>query len=330
MRLLVTGGSGFIGTHVVSHFAGRAQAILNVDVSPPRDTAHGDYWRRCDILDEHELFSTFDAFGPSHVLHLAARTDTEGNRVLGDYAVNTTGTSNVLEAVRATPSVSRLIVTSTQFVHQNAGQPGHDQDYSPHTVYGESKAISERITRGTSLSCIWTIVRPTNIWGPWHPRYPTEFWRVLQQGLYLHPAGRPVMRSYGYVGNVVYQLERIFEAPRPQVDRKIFYVGDMPIDLREWTDAFAIALTGNPVRVAPRLLLRSLALVGDVLLLAGIAFPIYTSRYRSMTMNNPAPMEATFDAFGPPPYSLQDGVEQTVEWLVKEGYTLRAGSPSRP
>src|SRR5205814_4739841 len=129
----------------------------------------------------------------------------------------------------------------------------------PATVYGQSKVITEKLTREANLPVCWTIIRPTNIWGPWHMRYRREFWRVVERGLYVHPGRKPVIRCYGYVKNVVYQIERIFEAPREMVHGKTLYLGDPPINLFDWVDGFSRALTGRPVRVVPLTLMRILA-----------------------------------------------------------------------
>jgi nucleoside-diphosphate-sugar epimerase len=208
-----------------------------------------------------------------------------------------------------------VVFTSTQFVHQYHGFPKDDQDYAPHTVYGESKVLMEKMIREANLNVVWTIIRPTNIWGPWHLRYPFEFWRVLSKGLYVHPGRQPVTRSYGYVGNVVSQIISIIESVAEKVRGKVFYVGDPAIDLYDWVNGFSVLQTGKNVRVVPRLIVRTLAIVGDIFAIANVGFPITSSRYKSMTTSNIAPMERTLEAFGTPPYSLDQGIQETVEWM---------------
>ncbi len=237
---------------------------------------------------------------------------------VGDYAANHVGTQNVIKAIEATPSVARAVFTSSQFVVGPGLLPQDELDFRPHTIYGQSKVLSEQAVRAARLRCVWTIVRPTNIWGPRHPRYPHEFWRVLKQGRYFHPGGRRVTRCYGYVGNVAEQILRILGSEAQQVDGRVFYVGDAPVDLYEWTNAFSLELTGKPVRVVPRPALRGAAMVGDVVVACGGRFPIFSSRYRSMTEDYVTPMEPTFDVLGPSPTCMQDGVRETVKWLRQE------------
>jgi len=313
-RILVTGGSGFIGTNLIDALLEKDVRFVNLDIKPPSQKAHEIYWKKCDILNLDLTASIFDEFQPTHVVHLAARTDTISNN-LDDYEVNVTGTANVLQCIKSQPGIQRIIITSSQFVCAPPGIPKSDEEYDPIGAYGISKVISEKLTRSASLECVWTIIRPTNIWGQWHPRYPNEFWRILKKRLYFHPGGRPPIRSYGYVKNVVYQIIKILESPSSVVDKKVYYLGDSPIPLLDWVNGFSVAITGKPARIIPRHLFKLLAVMGTALGIFGIRFPIHLSRYRSMTEDYFSPMEMTFVNFGQPPYSLEDGIKETVDWL---------------
>jgi GlcNAc-P-P-Und epimerase len=313
-RILITGGSGFIGTNFVDELHGHGVPLLNLDIQPPKRVLHTSYWQECDILDLNRTFEFFESFQPTHVIHLAARTDTLSNE-LDDYRENFNGTENILRCITLTPSVQRVIIASSQFVYAPPGLPASDNTYNPIGAYGMSKILSEKATRAAELSCTWTIIRPTNIWGPWHPRYPKEFWLVLKKGLYFHPDGKPTMRSYGYVKNIIYQVLKLMDADPEVVNRKVYYVGDPPVALLDWTNGFSMAITGKPVRVIPRGLVWFLAVVGSFLAKFKIRFPITLSRYRSMTEDYFSPVDKTIQCVGPAPYSLKQGIEETVRWL---------------
>lgn len=320
MKLLVTGASGFIGTNYIEFYSHQGCDLLNVDIQKPLNPEHEKFWKKGDIMNPAELEAIFSEFQPTHVVHMAARAECDENTTVEEgYAVNTTGTENVLNAIKKTPSIERVIMVSTQYVCGPGRLPANDEDYFPHTVYGQSKVITEQLTRQADLNCVWTLIRPTNIWGPWHFRYQQEAWRVIKKGLYLHPAGAPVIRSYGYVGNIIWQMEQILNAPADKVSRQTFYVGDRPIDIYEWVDAFSMALCGQHARKVPRLILRMIGLVGDVAGAVRIKFPLTSSRVRSMTQNYLTPMGKPFETFGEPPFSLKMGVQKTVEWLGRDG-----------
>ena len=313
-RVLVTGGSGFIGTNLIDALMDRGMRVLNLDINPPKKAAQQACWQQCDIVDFEKTLDFFETFKPTQLIHLAARTDVLSDD-LDDYRVNTDGTNNVLRCIKLTPGFQRVIITSSQFAFAPPGLPAHDEQYNPIGAYGMSKAIAEKATRAAGLNCIWTITRPTNIWGPWHPRYPKEFWLVLKRGLYFHPGGRSAIRSYGYVKNIVYHMLKMMEAPPSLVNGKVYYLGDPPIPLIDWANGFSVAITGRPVRVVPKPLLAVLAATGNVLAAVGLRFPITLSRYRSMTEDYFSPVEITSRDFGSPPYSLEQGIQETVAWL---------------
>lgn len=318
-RVLVTGGSGFIGTNLVDRLLLLDAEVANLDTVAPLDDRHRPHWREGSVLDPDAVEGLFRSFRPHQVVHLAGRVDVEGE-TLDDYSVNTVGTANVLSAAAKTPSVQRTIVASTQFVCRPGYVPQHDEDFDPHTVYGQSKMEVERITRVSDLATTWTIVRPTTIWGPWDLTYRRQFYRVLDRGLYLHPADKPCLRSYGFVGNLIFELEVILAAPSELVDRKTFYVGDPMINVIDFVDGFSNEITGRPARLVPAGLIRWLGLVGDGLGRIGWRFPISSGRYRSMTEDYYVPLQPTLDLVGPLPYSLHDGVKLTVEWLRGIGF----------
>jgi nucleoside-diphosphate-sugar epimerase len=264
-------------------------------------------------MDEAEMARVFEEFKPTRVVHLAARTDTNEND-LEAYVQNHEGTRRLFRVIKGCSSVDRIIVTSTQFVCEAGYQPKHDLDFKPFTQYGESKRLTELVVREAGLACTWTIIRPTTIWGPYSLRYRDVMFKVMRKGLYFHPGGRRVVRSYGYVENVVWQIERMLGAPKETVHGRVYYVGDQPFDLRIWVDALSRRLTGRSVRYVPTAIVHLLALVGDALKAVHLPFPITSGRFRSMTSDYITPMDRTIEAFGLPPFTLEEAVDRTVRW----------------
>lgn len=314
MRLLVTGGSGFIGTNLMARFIDQGVPLLNLDWAQPLDRSHQAWWREVDIMDRAGLENAFNDFRPTHVVHLAARTDTDEKTDVEAYVQNHEGTRILLEAVRNSTAVERVIVTSTQFVCEAGYQPKDDLDFKPFTVYGESKRLTELVTRDAGLSCAWTIIRPTTIWGPWSLRYRDVMFKVMRKGLYFHPGRQRVIRSYGYVGNVVWQIERMLLAERSAVDGRVFYVGDPPFDLKTWVETVSRELTGRTVRYIPAWFVKATALFGDAMKALHLPFPINSGRFRSMTSDYITPMDRTIEAFGEAPWSIEAGVKEMVRW----------------
>jgi len=320
MRILITGGSGFIGTNYVQDCIERNITFINVDIKSPLESSHVKYWKQCDILNLDLLGKVFADFKPTVVLHLAARTDTDIydlNGDLNEYIVNTRGTDNVLECIKQTSGIERVIITSTMFVCKPGYVPEHDQDFSPFTLYGVSKKNTEIATRQADLKCVWTIIRPQTIWGPWSFRYKEKMFAVMKRGLYFHPSKKNVYRAYGYVGNVVWQINQILEAPAEKVNQQVFYVGDAPVNLLDWVNCVSDELIQKPVRVLPTFFIRTLAITGDALSLFKVSFPITTTRFNSMTENYITDIDKTFKVLGQPKYTMQRGVKDFVTWYRK-------------
>ncbi len=190
-RVLVTGGSGFIGTHVLPLLRDGQDHILNVDVrAPVTDGERPGEWAKIDIRDHESLAEAVTGFDPTHVVHLAARTDTDSSE-LADYTSNTLGTTELLSVCRELPRLERFVFVSTQFVVRPGVDTRDALHFDPHTAYGESKVVGELLTRAALSPDRWVIVRPTNVWGPHHPRYGQEFLRVLASGRTRH---RPDIR----------------------------------------------------------------------------------------------------------------------------------------
>lgn len=321
MRLFVTGGSGFIGTHMVERVLELYPdaKVLNVDCKEPKLSKHLPYWHKSDLMNLATFIDAVKEFRPTHAIHMGAITDCEAS-TLDHYLVNMDGTANFMEAIKAAGTVEKSVYFSSQFVVKPGPLPKSDREYRPVNLYGESKSRMEEMVRNsTDIPGIWTIVRPTNVWGSWHPRYAKEFWLVVKKGRYLHPGGPPVVRAYAYVGNVVEYTLRILASPTDAVAGRTFYVGDPQEDIKRWVTAFSKALTGHGPRIVPRPVLRAIALVGDIVKLTGWPFPLYTNRYRSMTRSYVVDMKPTVAVLGDAKYSLDEGVKVTAEWLKSLG-----------
>jgi hypothetical protein len=183
----LTGASGFIGTNLVSALLHSGWRVINYDSAPPLNSAHRPNHREGNILNGTALSRALTDARPDVVVHLAARTDCHQKATIDDYRTNTEGTQNVLDAIKRTASVRRAIITSSQYVCGPGRLPSSDTDYFPNTTYGLSKVFTEKLTRSADLPCAWILMRPVNIWGPYHMRYAREFWEVVRHGWYFTP-----------------------------------------------------------------------------------------------------------------------------------------------
>lgn len=327
-RVLVTGGSGFIGRHLVEHLVGLSYQVTNYDIVAPEDACQVAYWRQGDILNMSELAVAIHDLRPQAIIHLAALAVMEG-KSLDDFKANTVGTSNLLTVVKGVAGVERVVITSSQHVRRpGSGAAKHDEDYDPLMLYGESKVVAERHTRSAGLPCHWTIIRPTLVWGPHHPFQVDGLWRLMAHRKYVHPTTDPVIRAYGYVRNVVWQIERIIALPGQDTHGRTLYVGDENMRQCDWINAFSLALTGKRVRTVPRWCIKSLSIIGDCVRACGLSFPMYSARFSNLTTSNAVPMDATFKILGKGPYTFEQAVASTTAWL-KEHYRMNGKNKSQ-
>lgn len=316
-RILVTGGSGFIGTNLVGHYLRPGATVLNLDQSAPRDPALAACWKKNDILDASGLRARLAEFQPTHIVHLAARTDLEGRRI-EDYMANTQGVTNLIDAAAGLPTLQRILFCSSRLVCRIGYPPRGPHDYCPTTLYGQSKVIGEQLVYAAkNLSCDWLIVRPTSIWGPGFDLPYRNFFDAVQRGRYLHPRGRRVLKSFGYIGNSVHQLDRLTFAPRERVHGRMLYLCDyQPIEVLEWAGMIREAFDAPRVRSVPVAALRFAALAGDLLERLGMRNAPLTSFRLDNLMTQMLHETADLEAIcGPSPYSLAQGVRLTVDWM---------------
>lgn len=312
-RILVTGGSGFIGTHLIDALLAHGHEVLNIDAKSPVKPTHRPCWRDVDLMDYASLSAVTGAFAPTLMFNLAAIADIS----LGREAMlpNTQGLRNLINIGRNLAARPRLVHTSTQLVVEAGYRPSGDRDYKPYTDYGVSKAESEKILWDEANDYVWTIVRPTTIWGPLHATFPQSTFKYLQRRWYMVPSGSQPVRSYGYVANVVDQMIAAGTLDPKLVDHRIFYVGDEPMQTGCWLDGFSKAMTGKPCRRIPFFTLQALALVGDISKKIGGPAPIDSGRLYRMTTDYTVPMASTFETLGTGSVGLDEGIDRTVEWL---------------
>jgi len=190
MKLLVTGGAGFIGSAVVRLAVARGHGVVNLDcltyAANPENVASvagsGLYrFEQADIRDRAALDRIFASHAPDAVMHLAAEShvDRSIDGPADFIQTNITGTFNLLEAARAfwtgrgKPAGFRFHHISTDEVFGSLGPTGQfteDTPYDPRSPYSASKAASDHLVRawGETYGLPVVLTNCSNNYGPYH------------------------------------------------------------------------------------------------------------------------------------------------------------------
>ncbi|MEV1203832.1 NAD-dependent epimerase/dehydratase family protein [Microbispora rosea] len=307
MRVLVTGGAGFIGANLCRALTTRPE-VESVTVLD--DLSSGDAANLADVGADLVTGSILDRDllaelvpGATHVIHLAARPSVPRSvkDPLASHAVNATGTLHVLEACRATRP--HVILASSSSVYGDSDETCKHEDLPtrPLSPYGASKLATEAYALAYAASYGLPVLpfRFFNVYGPLQPA-GHAYAAVIPAFVSAALAGRPVpihgdgrqARDFTYVGSVV---DVVTDAAVRRV------TGDTPVNLAFGTrvslldlkDALA-AVLDRPVEaefLPPR--------AGDI-------------------RESQASARLLLDRFpGVRPVPLEEGLRLTVTWLEK-------------
>ncbi len=149
MKLLITGGSGFFGTHLKEHLANEGHGYVNLDLFEDEGDVEQSRMFRCDLTQEARVNECFQKHGPfDAVIHVAAQLAHGVKNPKYLWQSNVTGTKHLAEAA-VRHKVKSLIFTSTNCLW---GKPldrkvVEDDPACPAEIYGRSKLEAERLLR---------------------------------------------------------------------------------------------------------------------------------------------------------------------------------------
>ena len=226
-RALVTGGAGFIGSHLVDRLLAGGYRVCVVDdlsTGSPSNVAPEVRFQRLDICDSVSLGDVLAGFRPEVVYHAAAQTDVRRSIREPDFdaRVNVLGALNVLRAAVAA-GARRIIYASSAAVYGDPERlPVSEADPTrPISEYGASKLAFEHYLRAHAARGLieYAVLRYGNVYGP-RQRGDGEA-AVVATFTRRMIAGEPVTifgdgtktRDYVYVGDVVEATMRAAAGP---------------------------------------------------------------------------------------------------------------------
>jgi nucleoside-diphosphate-sugar epimerase len=252
LNILVTGGAGFLGTHLVAALQERGDTVRVVDrpsPNPERLAERDVEFYAGDIRERASL--TEPIRGVDAVVHLAAMSAVWAP--MAEYhAVNVTGTENVCRAALAA-GVQRLIHISSWTVYgMGIGRPAHegsplaplDEPYSVTKVLGDR--LVQRMIAEDGLPA--TIIRPDTIFGPGDRVHVGRMSDRLRAGRsIIVGSGRNAM-PFVYVADIVQGL--LLALDRPEAVGQVYNLAnDHPLTQEELLRALAEEIGAPPPRI---------------------------------------------------------------------------------
>ncbi len=212
MKILVTGGAGFIGSAVVRAAIKAGHSVMNIDCltyagnkANNADVAgHKGYsFAQVDICDAGALARVFETYAPEAVIHLAAESHVDRSIDGPDVFIQTNiaGTVNLLQLSKA-HEISKFVHVSTDEVYGDLGPhdpPFHPGTaYDPHSPYAASKAASDHMARAwhRTYGLPVVVTNCSNNYGPY--QYPEK---LIPVTLIKALAGEPIP-IYGAGDNI--------------------------------------------------------------------------------------------------------------------------------
>ena len=274
MTTLVTGGNGWLPSHVVRRLARAGETVVSYDVMEPDDYLQaflGDdlsnvVFEPGDVTDRERLGEAAARHGVTSIVSAAAitpRVDRERREPERILAVNLGGVVNALEVARELPGFRRFVQISSCAVFGDVPDTTELDEDSPANstdLYGITKLAGERVALryGDLFGLDVIAVRPSNVYGPMErftPGYAgaTE----LREMLRIHFGGEPIKvtsldasyRDWTFAEDVAEGIERAWAVAGPLSQRVYIVSSGEHYSVGEVLEAFRGSLPGLEYRV---------------------------------------------------------------------------------
>ena len=325
MRALVTGATGFIGSHLVEGLLQKGVQVrclvrktsdLSWLKSLSIEVVHGDCSNKASLGEAVK--------GVDQVFHLAGVTKAIEEKTY--FEVNALGTENLIHAcLENNPRLQKFIYLSSQAAAgpcQNGGTKKESDQCEPVSAYGHSKRMGEEFALAHTHEIPLLILRPSVVYGP-RDRDIYAFFKLLSKKIKPCLSGQDQHISLCYVQDIIQAI--LLAAKAQESSGEIFFLSDgHDYRLEEIGDMFAQAMGITPICIrVPEWMIFGIASFSEYLSkLSGKPPLLNKGKVEEMIQKNwvcDITKAKTLLGFEPQ-FKLSQGAKLTFEWYRKENW----------
>jgi nucleoside-diphosphate-sugar epimerase len=312
MRVLIVGGSGFIGSRLLVTLTERGHSVTNFDRSLSA------IYPELTILGDVRSSDELAAAGAGHdaVIHLAAE-HRDDVHPLSLYEEVNVGGARALVAASEKAGINRIVFTSTVAIYGlDKNDAAEDSVPEPFNEYGRTKLAAEQIFRAwadAAQTRSLVVVRPSVVFGEGNRGNVYNLAKQVASGRFLMVGDGSNRKSMSYVGNIVEFLANAIDEPAGQ---HTFNFADKP----DLSTAELMAVLNASMHIARPSRLRlplALGLAAGHLLdltarLSGRTFPVSAIRIRKFVADTTVNTDRLIDSGYTPRFTIQEALERTI------------------
>lgn len=320
-KVLVTGGKGFLGSHLVARLRERGDEVyIFARANGEEPSEDCVVWG--DIRDTQAVSKAVQ--GMDAVIHTVSNFRRGGSDKDEAYSVNVDGTKNVVQAALK-HGVGRLVHCSTIGVHGSVKEiPANEETpFNPGDLYQETKLAAELYVRETAreTGLPVSIVRPISLFGPGDERM-LKLFSMIQKGVFVTVGDGKALFQPAYIDDVVDGF--MLALDHEEALGETFIIGgDEYVPLNELVRIIADLLGVDPPRwkvpMAPVLL--AARLTEAVFVPLGLEPPLHMRRVSFFQNNRAFSIDKARNVLGfEPQVGLREGLRRTINWYKKQGW----------
>lgn len=318
MAILLTGASGFIGSHFHNYLP--SKDIINLDLVEPSFSYQSTFVKG-DIRVENDVRKAIRGNDIKSIISLAAKHHDFGIGHDEYFDTNEDGT-RVICKVASEFNINEIIFYSSVAVYGIRDEVSTERlEPKPDAPYGKSKLAGEKVLvewAKENPDRKVLIMRPTLVFGKNNMANMHNLIKQIDSGLYFHLGKAETIKSIAYVENLVQATLFLKERMKPGVS--IYNYADEPqLSTREISNVIAETLNKKIRLSIPKTLGVMMGLPFDIIIkLTGKNLPVSSARIKKLGTPTHHSAKKLFSEGFQPQYSTIEGLKKMVDWYKRE------------